>query len=74
MGGNYPNFPESFEKRWLKRWRKFVEGDVDAQRDEMSLWIPGRVRVARRDGTVCRTRTCDSRFWRPVLCQTAICG
>ena len=41
---------------------------------EMSLWIPGRVRVARRDGTVCRTRTCDSRFWRPVLCQTAICG
>ena len=30
---------------------------------EMSLWIPGRVRVARRDGTVCRTRTCDSRFW-----------
>ena len=41
---------------------------------EMSLWIPGRVRVARRDGTVCRTRTCDSRFWRPVLCQLSEYG
>ena len=36
---------------------------------EMPLWIPGRVRVARRDGTVCRTRICDSRFWRPVRYQ-----
>ena len=33
VGANYPHFAESFEKRWLKRWRKFVEGGVDAQRD-----------------------------------------
>ena len=42
MGGNYPNFPESFEKRWLKRWRKFVEGGVDAQRDRDVLIDPGQ--------------------------------
>ena len=22
VGGNCPNFAESFSKRWLKRWRK----------------------------------------------------
>ena len=63
VGGNYPNFPESFEKRWLKRWRKFVEGDVDAQRDRDVLMDSGQ-------STRCPPRwhrMQDSNLRQPVL-------
>ena len=63
VGGNYPNFPESFEKRWLKRWRKFVEGDVDAQRDRDVLMDSGQ-------STRCPPRwhrMQDSNLLQPVL-------
>lgn len=63
MGGNYPHFAESFEKRWLKRWRKFVEGGVDAQRDRDVLMDSGQ-------GTRCPPRwhrMQDSNLRQPVL-------
>ena len=63
VGGNYPNVPESFEKRWLKRWRKFVEGDVDAQRDRDVLMDSGQ-------STRCPPRwhrMQDSNLRQPVL-------